>query len=245
MNNRNTIQEELSGLNSNLPHDIKEPVFSVPNAYFENFSLSVLTKIKGKTTVSELDDLNELSPVLAGISKNMPFSLPPDYFSTFENEIPVLISKEELPSVLASHERKPAYEVPVGYFEELPALILSRVSQRGAKIISIKRTAWMRIAAAAVIAGIIAITSIFYFNNNQVVDPSSQPQAWLKNTLKELPDKDLEEFINTTDAGADNEIVKTSISSNEVRGLLDDVSDNELDVFLTQVQGDEDLSVIN
>lgn len=46
MNNRKVIQEELIEWNLKTLSAIPEPVFSLPDSYFENFASIVLSKIK-------------------------------------------------------------------------------------------------------------------------------------------------------------------------------------------------------
>jgi hypothetical protein len=105
----------------------------------------------------------------------------------------------------------------------------------------------MRYAAAAVITGAIAISSILYFGNNQSsVDPASQPQEWVAKELKNVPDKELDEFINTTTVST-TALAKTETSDKtEVKKLLRDIPDTELDKFLEEIAMDhEDISAIN
>src|SRR5690349_6811988 len=111
MSTNKHIQDELRELNSTLPSHAKEPVFSVPESYFENFAASVLVRIKEETAVSAADELTSLSPLLAGLSKKMPYGVPENYFSTLDTAIPSLIQEDQLPSFLAEHPRTNPYQV--------------------------------------------------------------------------------------------------------------------------------------
>jgi len=243
MNSRKHIQEELRSLNSSLPYDMKEPVFSVPNNYFENFAASVLQKIKKEAAPSAADELASLSPTLAGLSKKMPFEVPENYFNTLVQDVPAIFSDEVLPAVLANHERNLPYEVPAGYFDTLPEQLLAKVAPKQAKVISFNRTRWMKVAAAAMIAGVISISGFLYFGKNESIDPAAQSEIWVAKKLQNVSNQDLEQFIETADIAAGRETARTNRA--EVRNMLDDVSVKELDAFLSQIPTDDELSIIN
>ncbi|HVG11878.1 MAG TPA: hypothetical protein VM843_02690 [Flavisolibacter sp.] len=244
MNSHKAIQEELASLNSTLP-PVKKPVFTVPDGYFENFSTSVLLKVQELEAHSVASELANLSTLLPGLSKEMPYSVPENYFSSLANEIPVLIGNDPLPSILQETGARTPYQVPDGYFEQLPGAIISKVHPSGAKVVAMGSTRWMRYAAAAIVIGILVLGSILYFRKSDVSDPASGPQNWVAEKLKSVSDKDLEEFVQAADlpkAGSGGTAKRTV----EVRNMLTDVTDGELDDFLAAVPTDDDeLILIN
>jgi hypothetical protein len=56
----------------------------VPVGYFNNLSNDILSKIKMQNKQSVDDELNELSPLLAGISKHNLYEVPAGYFESFK-----------------------------------------------------------------------------------------------------------------------------------------------------------------
>lgn len=235
MNSRTHIQSELMDLNSSLPFNVKMPVFNVPEGYFERFADNVLAMIKGKQAVSPSDELTTLSPLLAGISRKMPFSVPENYFDEVTTSIPELVHEEHLPEVFISAGRSMPYEVPSGYFEGLPQQVLHKVAQPMGRVISFKRN-WMRYAAAAVLIGAVAISSIVYFFAGSKADPSTQSESWIAKKLKNVSNQELEEFIMTASFVNGSETAKNGQQgSQDVKKMLKDVSDTELDAFLSQV----------
>ena len=243
MNSRNNIKDELKELNSQLPLEKGAELYSVPKGYFDRFADLMLQKVKGEQAISAAEELASLSPLLAGLSKRMPFNVPRGYFSQNIEDVSAVVNEEVLPDFLQGNKQMP-YTVPVGYFENFPDLILKKVNPKQAKVISIDSARkWMRYAVAAVTIGIITMGSVLYFGNNQSVDPASQPQEWVAKQLKNVPDKELDEFINTA-AVSTTAIAKTE--KTEVRKLLKDIPDTELDKFLDEVSIDNDeLSAIN
>lgn len=245
MNNRITIQEELKALDSQLPFDLGSETYSVPKGYFEGFAASVLQRVKAENAVSASQELEALAPFLAAIPKKMPFAVPQGYFTESAEGLSDLIKEDNLSRFLQTAKAMP-YSIPAGYFENFPNLILKKVNPRQAKVISIgSHRKWMRYAVAAMVAGIIAVSSFLYFGNKSI-DPSSQPHEWVAKKLQNVPDKEIEEFINTT-AVSTTAIAKTQTSEKtEVRKLLKDIPDTELDKFLDEVSIDnEELSAIN
>jgi hypothetical protein len=245
MNSRKHIQEELTELKSLLPLEKGPEVFSVPQGYFDGFAASVLQKLKGEIPGSVSEELGSIYSLLAGISKKMPFTVPENYFTTNTEGLSDLVSEEVIPDFLQGGKQLP-YSVPAGYFENLPQAILRKVNPGEAKVIPISSSRkWMRYAAAAIITGIIAISSVLYFGNNQSVDPASQPGEWVAKKLKNVPDKEIDDFINTADVST-TAIAKSESDKTEVRKLLKDIPVNELEKFLDEVPIDnEDLLIIN
>lgn len=217
----------------------------MPEGYFENFAASVLMRLKQEDAVdSAADELASLSPLLAGLSKKMPYDLPSNYFTTLSDDVPALIQEDGLPAILAEHSKTNPYDVPMGYFDSLSTQILSKVAPKQAKVVSFNRTRWMRVAAAALVAGVIAISGLVYYNSRSKINPSSSPEAWIASKLKNISNQDLDSFIGSTDATSTEQLAKTN--SAEVSQMLTDVSVNEIDAFLAQIPtDDEELSIIN
>ena len=245
MNNRTTIQKELEELNSPLPFEKPVETYFVPTGYFENFAASVLQKLQGENSLSVNEELEGLSPVLAGIPKEMPFTVPQGYFNSNTNGLTSWV-KEEEPQFFSGNKEMP-YEVPDGYFENLSGILLKKANPREAKVISISFSRrWMRYAVAALVAGVIAVSSVLYFGQDKSVDPASDSYSWVEKNLKNIPDKELDEFLNTTYVSTSAVAKNGSSDKVEVRKLLKDIPNAELDKFLEEISVDtEDASLFN
>lgn len=201
----------------------------------------------------ELNELNSLLPLEKGPEV---YSVPAGYFEGFAEsvvqrlKIDSLSSSEELEEIapfLASLPKEMPFSVPDGYFESLPGIILKKVSPREAKVIPISSSRkWMPYAVAAMVAGIIAVSSVLYFgNNNQAIDPASESYEWVATNLKNVPNKELDEFINTTYISSSALANTNASDKTEVRKLLKDISDSEINKFLEEIPiGNEDLSAL-
>ena len=248
MNSRSTIQQELKELSSLLPHEIKQPVFTVPEGYFEAFAASVWEKLRGQHGQTPYDELTELSPVLAAIPKKMPFTVPQNYFSGFTQTVPELVKDDEVPQALQSISRQMPHAVPAGYFEGLSADVLAKVNRPGAKVVSFGFRRLMRVAAAAVVVGVMALTGWVLFGNEggQPLDPNTESSEWVAKRLQGVSNQALEDFIMTADIGYEASADLQTGNGADVQKLLKEVSDSELDAFLKQVPtANEELYLIN
>ena len=244
MNSRNTIQDELNELNSGLNTNSNNTPYSVPEGYFEGLAASVLAKIKGEMPVSASEEIAQLSPLLAGISRKSPYSVPDDYFQSNIDSLNTFTSESEESLVLSFIDKEMPHRVPTGYFANLPEQILEKVSGRDSKVIPLMKRKWMRLAVAAMVTGIIAISGIVYFNNRGGnTAPAGDPTV----AVKKASTQELNDFLKTTTLVDVNDMSKTTATTpkTERKNLFNDVSDKELQAFLNQVPTDDDDLDIN
>ena len=245
MNSQDNIQDELRGLNSELPSNPNSTPFSVPDGYFEGLAGSIMAKIKTAEGTTAAEEIASLSPLLAGISRAMPYAVPEKYFQSTIDELPYLVGDDPRSAILTLVERVTPYQVPLGYFANFPDKVLEKlVDKQPARVIPMVRRKWMRLAVAAMVAGIIGVTGYFYSLQNKGID-ADQPIA---QQLKNVSTTELSEFIKTADVSSSNNSTAQNKPAvvTEVKSMLNGVSDKELDAFLTQVPtDDEDLTAIN
>jgi hypothetical protein len=235
MNHHIDIQNELNELNSSLALLRKQPVFNVPDGYFENFAGSVLLRIKQEQSFSPSEELGSLSSLLSGISKKMPYSVPENYFTTLDNELPALLKEEVLPDELSVLKKKVPYEVPTAYFDTLPQQILSKVTgkKQQAKVVSFGRK-FVRYAVAAVVITVFATVGIVYLNKEKE-QPVYTAHVDVQTMLKDVSDSEIADFISVTNAVTSENGKSATYENVEVSTLLQDIPSSELDEFLDQV----------
>lgn len=249
MKNRNTIQDELNGLNSNLPSDPNGTPFSVPEGYFDGLAASILAKVKSEGgNLSASEEIAQISPLLAGISRNTPYSLPENYFQSNIESLPAFTSQTEESLVLSFIEKEMPYEVPSGYFASFPEQVLEKLNtQRGAKVVPLMRRKWTRLAVAAMVTGIITFSGIAIFSNKKSGTVANNVPVAVE--LKKASTEELHEFIQSTDAGlTENKTPMTASNKapkKETEKLFKDVSDKELEAFLEGVPTEDDEVEIN
>jgi hypothetical protein len=240
MMDRLHIEQELRAAGSQLPAGLTVLPYAVPAGFFEAFPGRLLARVKVLETPSA--ELEELSPFLASLPKSMPFEVPAGFFESLAQP------EEAFPEILATHDRAMPYGVPAGYFETLPESLLA-AARPAARVVPMFRRGVFRTAAAAVVAGAIAIGGWLYSGSNSTatVAPGASTEAWVQKRLNNVPDQALDEFIENTDPVHSGDLASTAGTQKpEVSKMLKDVSESEMDAFLDQVPTDDEaLTVIN
>ncbi len=252
MSSRDTIQNELRRLDSNLPL-ASNPSFSVPEGYFENLPAAILAKAKNSDASEARTELAKLSPLLAGLSREMPYSVPSLYFEEASQSIPLTNADVESPLLAAIGKAMP-YDLPHSYFDNLPKQILESVTkeQKG-KVVPLFHRTWMRVAAAAVIFIGLVIGGLQIFNgkgpdkefaknNTDTTSTLVAQAAPIQQEMKKVSTKDLEEFAQTVPATVSASPKKEAVKK-EASDLLKDVSVSDMENFLSAVPlTDDDLA---
>jgi len=244
MNNRNTIQNELNELNSGLNSELNSNPNSVPEGYFEGLANSILFRIKEETSISASEEIAQLSPLLAGISRKLPYSVPEDYFTLNIDGLEAFTSENEDSLVLSFIDKEMPYEVPLGYFASVPEQVIEKVTSQQATVVPFMKRKWMRLAVAAMITGILAMSGILYFNNRPNGKGTSNDPVM---AVKKASTEELNDFIKTTAVDPTDDksslTVLNKAPKTESKKLFADVSDKELNAFLDQMPGDDEIDI--
>jgi hypothetical protein len=252
MSSHKNIQHELKRLESDLPLSTN-PAFSVPEGYFEGLASSILAKVKS-SEASAQTELLELSPLLAGIPKIMPYSVPLFYFE--QNAALAADSSEEPQlSFLDGVGKKLPYKIPEGYFGDLPEQILAKVGLPAAKVVPLLARKWMRMAVAAVVGGALLVGGYQYFNDKPQTNLArssgdntknlvAQNAPAIEQEIKKASTKELSEFIKTVATSAKALKAETMTADKDnVKKFFKDVSDTEMETFLSVLpKADDDLT---
>ena len=238
--------EEKAGIDPVLNIN-KDNVYQAPQGYFDSLAGNILNRIKAQETDSAKEELELLSPLLGQIGKKNPFTPPDGYFNEFSDNIVAGVKAvafvnqelENLSPTMLSLKNKQVYEVPDGYFDTTIAAIFDKIKQPPAKVIKIgfgKKI--MRYAAAAVVVGIIAIsTYVISSKPGKIAGPvTSIKPAWDSAVVAKIPDQEMESFLNAnTGSLADVSTVDdNTFNQNDIKDLLADISDEELQQYLEQ-----------
>jgi hypothetical protein len=252
MTNRENILQELNELKSMLANVTPQNVYTVPVGYFDGLIDQVMSRIKALETKNAAEEVGFLSPSLNNISRQMPYVVPPGYFEGLAENIMNLVhqssdyqtAKEELETLsplLSGLKKTIPYSVPEGYFETLG----ENRNRPAAKVISITHRSWFKYAAAAVVTGVIVLAGFIYFNSRNSVDPVEQPYAWVKKSIKKVDKADIDAFVKLADEELNNQasVVSNPVKPEEIKELMKDVSDKEIQDFLDEttasVNGEE------
>ncbi len=257
MTQRDNILQELIELNSPLADTQPQNVYIVPAGYFDGLADRILDRIMAMEASTPSEELDHLSPVLSKLSKKNPYVVPAGYFETLEKNLLQSIHesshyqspKEELETIspfLGGLKKQTPYTVPPEYFETL-------VHDRPVgKVVSFTSRKWFRYAAAAVVTGFIALAGLLYFNSRNHFDPVDQPYAWIKKSIKKVDTKDIDAFVKLAEEELPNQkdVVVSPVNPEEIKELMKDVSDKEIQDFLnetpeTETENNDDGALMN
>lgn len=253
MTKRDNILKELNDLGSELVNHKPQNFYAVPDGYFDELANKVLCRIKALDTSDAAEELQLLSPLLTQINREIPFTVPVGYFDGLEEKLMQGIrehadyqtSGEELATLspmLSSISKKTPYTLPAGYFENLVnnGMLKNADKKEEAIVISITRQKWFRFAVAAVLVAFIAISGWMILVSKKV-DPVKNPEAWVAKNTKKISNEEINSFINLTN----EELIEKSSAVNnsaneEIRELMKDVPENEIQNFLNETAALED-----
>ena len=241
MTQRDNILQELNELNSTLGTVDPQNVYTVPFGYFDGLATQILNRIKALQAKNAVEELGYLSPALSNISRQVPYDVPAGFFEGLSEKVMELVressdyqtAKEELETLsplLSGLKKTMPYSVPDGYFETLP----EKRNKPAAKLVSITKRNVFRYAAAAMVTGIIVLAGFIYFNTRNSVDPVDQPYAWVKKSLKKVDKADIDAFVNLADGDLTNLVVNSPVKPEEIKELMKDVTDKEIQDFLDE-----------
>jgi hypothetical protein len=183
--------EELATLSPLLSGLKKEMPFSIPEGYFETATPVFFTE----QTVAE--ELEHLSPLLNSLSKKMPYSVPAGYF---ENLVATAIQEKEASAKIVSLGSRNWFRYAAA------AVVIGFVAVSG--FFFFNRTGNTVTGEGGAVAEVIKKVSAekidqFVEMTTSETDELAQvdTKAEVKNLMKDISDKDIQEFLADTQSG--------------------------------------------
>ncbi len=239
-NNTSDIINELKTVSPFLGGIEKVNVFKVPDDYFIDLDKKILTSV-----------------FLREVEKNERQEVPKGYFdslsdrilSKIKNETPLTAIEEikQISPALHYLKEEPVFTVPENYFDNLSDRILDKIHLKKAKVISLNplKKLW-KYAAAAVIAGIVTISSLQIFNQKtgkekiaasyiQVAQQYRTPQK-LDEGIASLSADEIAKYLEKTGTVLDEDALVKDTDTTNLPSTSDYLTDeNALDNFLNSI----------
>lgn len=247
MENKSTeILTELKAISPLLAAMEKVNVFIVPDGYFSDLDKRILT-----TVFIYRDEKNNFQKVPEGYFD----SLPGRILSKIKGEKNESATEEikALSPALFYLKEENTFAVPENYFDNLSDRILAKINEKETKVISISSGKWWKYAAAAVVAGVIAISSlqIFYHNSGsnskEVITVSANIPDYIQESsqyktpeklnqgIASLSDDEIVNYLQTTGSILDEETITKNLDAKELPNADDYLIDeNTLNNFLNK-----------
>lgn len=191
-------------------------------------------------------ELTSLSQHVAQLPKDIPFSVPNNYFDNFPSRLMETITKErseqdlvEISSLLKSLKHENPYSLPGGYFDNMKI----EIPRDQAQVIMMHRFGWVKYAAAACLLGIIA--TVFFVskteNENQLANLSKETENLQNKVSHDAIALYLEEMDNLTVAETnENEQVDADsnllvdLSRETIKEILQEIPDRDISLYMNQ-----------
>lgn len=249
MENRNDILNELNELSPLLAGISREPLFTVPDGYFDQLPFEIL------------------SAVHSGNSLNSA-SVPEGYFETLADNImariragekddPVKEISELSPLLSGIQQPKHPYTVPAAYFETLENNIKGSVHQPAARVVSLTRFSRVaRYAAAAMITGLACFGVYRYTQKPATInavtvatlDPSiekgkNMSEQQFNEALSSLSEEDIARYIEKTGDETDLAALASNVEENTLPNQDDYFTDEQaLEKYISEIEQKNTLS---
>lgn len=265
-----TVDKELQNDAPTLSSLQTENVFKVPADYFASLSTNILAKINNQYVETAKEELQKLSTVLFSLQKENVFKVSADYFASLSTNVLSVLQKENhetaieelqnLSPVLLSLKKENVFKVPEGYFENFAGAVTSEIKPVTAKVIVMKpRNSWLKIAAAAVVTGAIAISSLNIFNhssnqdntgalvaaNSTVIPPYIKESFQFKNEqevdagIAKLSDDDIIKYLEKNGNVMDNDLLMKNTDVSELPSQTDYLmNENTLNTYLDKIDAE-------
>ncbi len=251
---KDNILQELIELKSSLATITPKNVYTVPVGYFDDVLAQVLNRIKASEAVNAVEELSYLSPMLSRISKQMPYAVPVGYFeelgekSVNDNNDHQTVTEEleTLSPLLSGLKKQMPYSVPRQYFETLTEKINVGENDPSSKIISLTSRKWFRYAAAAVITGLFVMAGFLFSRSEK--ESGGKALAKFTRDVKKMDETQKDKLMDFMDAGMSGDEtaqVNTGKKSDEVKNLLQGISEEELKDFQEQTEDIQEVLLTN
>jgi hypothetical protein len=257
MTSRNTILNELNEIESTLGNLSPQNLFVVPYGYFEGLPARIMARIKALEAGNAKEELEYLSPMLSNLSKELPYSVPAEFFQNFADRVTQQLTANvnhktseeeiaELSPLLSKLKNKNPYSVPAGYFAGLATPGVKKAT----KIISITGRRWYRFAAAAVVIGIVVVSGWLLLTDQPNV--MKDPQAWIKkNVNKKVSQDKIDELVTLVKTEGNtniNDEIKAANEQAEIKEMMKDIPEKEIEAFLNDAvaatSNDDDINAL-
>lgn len=246
------ILNELQSISPLIASLEQVNVLQVPDGYFTSFEQKILTSV-----------------LLQQVDKKEGLQVPEGYFDTLNTRILDRIKNENtnegdeeiksLSPVLHSLKKNNVFTVPTDYFQNLSDKINSKVINKEAKVFTIGfKKQWLKYAAAAVVSGVIAITSLQIFNNNNSANDSNTITASAKipeyiklsfqyktsqdlnQGIASLTDDEIASYLEKSGSIIDDELLTTNTDTDKMPSPDDYLIDeNALNNYLNMIDAQD------
>jgi hypothetical protein len=211
---------------------IRSP-FTLPGGFFENFPEILMFRIRLEASgspeaVNKMDnirsdqEIDNISPLLAGLQHKTTFQVPDGYFESFNTMISDsgMLSERKF----RTPESVPVVQISSGKISDTS---LELKPSEKTKVFNFSRV--LKYSVAACMIALLGLT-LFNLNHRSVTDPI--------NGLTTVSDQDMANYLDADDihwtpgVSSSSETASVEFSDNDIHELFSNVSDDELEQYV-------------
>jgi hypothetical protein len=186
-------KEELGYLSPLLSNVSKEMPYSIPANYFQNLSENILQQItKHADNQTSEEEIESLSPLLSSLKNKNPYSVPAGYFENLETKT------EKKEATVISITKRRWYRLAVAAVF-IGVIAIGGLLLIGKNSVSVDNPqAWIKKKVKVSEEKIDEFVTLTKDDSNEKVEGETDEakQAEIKELMKDVPEKDIEEFLN-------------------------------------------------
>lgn len=188
-------KEELGFLSPLLSNVSKEMPYAVPANYFQNLSENILQRMtRHANSQTSEEEIESLSPLLSSLKNKNPYSVPAGYFESLETKT------EKKEAIVISITKRRWYRLAVAAVF-IGVIAIGGLLFIGKNIVTVNNPqAWINKNVSKKVSAekIDEFVTLTKDDSNEKVetDTDAAKQAEIKELMKDVPEKDIEEFLN-------------------------------------------------
>lgn len=206
-----SVSEELGYLFPVLNTISKQVPYSIPTGYFEELEEKILIAIRTHEDYqSPKEELEAISPFLSGLNKQMPYNVPDRYFEKINSDISYnKVSEPEIKVISLIHRRWFRYAaaaVVIGFISMIGLLFEYRPAVDPEKSPDEWIAKNVKKVSADKLDDFIKLTNEESSSQETTTGKDVKPNE-IKDLMKDVPESQIQEFVNETSALDDNSIL--------------------------------------
>ena len=191
--------------------------FTVPEGYFEGLSANILQKIKTGENNEVVAEMNGLSPLIAGISKENVYSVPEGYFAQLEF-VPEINTQAKVIQMNPARSRSVFRYAAAAVITGLLGISVINIVDKTGTTVTEKPATEVQFATKDVLA-----------NANNIIQTGTFDKE-----LNDLSDKEIEQYLQQSGQDANAAMVAASVNNDSKLPAATDyiMDENTLDNYL-------------
>lgn len=204
-------KEELEYLSPLLGNASKQTLYTVPANYFQDLTKSLLYAVNNKSDQASEEEIKSLSPLLSSLKNKNPYSVPAGYFATLKTKK----KKQETKVISFSRRRWYRMAIAAAVIGIVTITGLMMINRKSSTISDSQAGIWIKNKVMNKVSPekIDEFVTLIAPNNTQKnLEENKTEEAEIKELMKDVPQKEIDAFLNDAVALESNDDVDASMN---------------------------------